>query len=76
MRGLCSYLRGEVNQKQIQEKEEWEQKQEKATDHSQRLIAKKVIGYFYIPKTLAFVPGAWNIQFIPEVSVVIHLHKS
>lgn len=76
VRGLCSYLRGEANQKQMQEKEEWEQKQEKATDHSQRLVAKKVTGYFYIPKTLAFVPGAWNVQFILGVSMAIHLHKS
>lgn len=28
VRGLCSYLRGEANQKQKQEKEEWEQKRE------------------------------------------------
>lgn len=76
VRGLCGYLRGEANQKQIQEKEEWEQKQEKATDHSQWLTAKKVTGYFLIPKTLAFVPGAWNVQFTPEVSVAIHLHES
>lgn len=43
---------------------------------SQRLLAKKVTGYCYIPKALAFVPAAWNIQFVLEVSGAIHLHKS
>lgn len=65
VRGLCGYLRGEANQKQIQEKEEWEQKQEKATDHSQWLIAKKVTGYFLIPKP-------WPLSLEPEMS---NLHR-
>lgn len=61
VRVLCSYFRGEAKQKQMQEKEEWEQKQEKATDHSQRLRAKKITGCFYIPKP-------WPLSLQPEMS--------
>lgn len=61
VRVLCSYFRGEAKQKQMQEKEEWEQKQEKATDHSQRLRAKKITGCFYIPKP-------WPLSLEPEMS--------
>lgn len=76
VRGPWSHLRGEANQNRMQGSIKWGQRQEEAADHSHRLMAKKVTGYFYIPKALAFVPGAWNIQFVLDVSEAIHLHKS
>lgn len=45
-------------------------------DLSQRLTAKKVSGYVYIPETLPFAPGAQNSQSVVEVSGAAHLHNS